>query len=60
MSGVTAFGSYIQGWYDGRFQDLVFDVDKNSDTGRMVCAILAGYAWDKENPFVRESQILFG
>ena len=59
-TGVNAFGSYINGWYDGRFQDLIFDVDKDSELGRMVCAILAGYAWDKENPFVRESQILFG
>ena len=58
-TGVNAFGSYINGWYDGRFQDLIFDVDKDSELGRMVCAILAGYAWDRENPCVRDSQMLF-
>ena len=60
MSGVTAFGSYIKGWYDGGFQDLIFDKKCNPDVRRMLCAILAGYAWDRNNPCVSDSQMLFG
>lgn len=59
MSGVNTFGSYIQGWYDGRFQELIFSHDRNPEVTRMICAILAGYAWDKENPCVSDSQLLF-
>ena len=60
MGGVTAFGSYIKGWYDGGFQDLIFDKKCNPDVRRMLCAILAGYAWDRNNPCVSDSQMLFG
>ncbi|WP_336391515.1 hypothetical protein [Gallaecimonas pentaromativorans] len=27
---------------------------------RMVCSILAGYAWDKTNPYVKESSRRLG
>jgi flavin-dependent dehydrogenase len=54
--GVDTFRSYVSAWYDGRFQDVVFyRQDKASPKiSGMISSILAGYAWDNENPFVAE------
>ncbi|WP_221793289.1 NAD(P)/FAD-dependent oxidoreductase [Oceanobacter mangrovi] len=54
--GVDTFRTYVEAWYDGRFQDVIF-YDKGSDQiRRMISSILAGYAWDQANPFVKESE----
>lgn len=52
--GVDTFRTYVTAWYDGRFQDVVFfRKDKTSPkVSGMISSILAGYAWDQENPFV--------
>jgi len=52
--GVDTFRTYVTAWYDGRFQDVVFfRQDKASPkVSGMISSILAGYAWDQENPFV--------
>jgi flavin-dependent dehydrogenase len=54
--GVDTFRHYVSGWYDGRFQDVVFfRQDKASPKiSGMISSILAGYAWDTNNPFVAE------
>ncbi|HSC81654.1 MAG TPA: NAD(P)/FAD-dependent oxidoreductase [Chitinolyticbacter sp.] len=54
--GVDTFRQYVSGWYDGRFQDVVFfRQDKAAaNISRMISSILAGYAWDTNNPFVAE------
>jgi flavin-dependent dehydrogenase len=54
--GVDTFRHYVSGWYDGRFQDVVFfRQDKASPkVSGMISSILAGYAWDLDNPFVAE------
>jgi len=54
--GVNTFRAYVEGWYSGEFQDVVFyDRDKADPTiRRMISSILAGYAWDTNNPFVAE------
>ena len=54
--GVDAFRTYVEAWYDGIFQDVVFTTEQNSDIRRMISAILAGYAWDEGNPFVQQSK----
>jgi len=51
--GVDTFRSYVTGWYDGRFQKVIFHRDPPEEIKRMVCSILAGYAWDRNNPFVK-------
>jgi flavin-dependent dehydrogenase len=55
-AGIDCFRSYVNAWYDGRFQDIIFAPDQNEKVRRMICSILAGYAWDLDNPFVAESE----
>jgi flavin-dependent dehydrogenase len=52
--GVDTFRAYVEGWYEGGFQDVIFYPDSTDDIRRMICSILAGYAWDERNPFVAE------
>ena len=56
MQGVNTFRTYVQAWYDGRFQDVIFYQQANNTIKQMICSILAGYAWDMNNPFVKESE----
>ncbi|WP_282109171.1 NAD(P)/FAD-dependent oxidoreductase [Shewanella algicola] len=56
MLGVNTFRTYVQAWYDGRFQDVIFYQQANNNIKQMICSILAGYAWDTKNPFVKESE----
>jgi len=52
--GVNTFRAYVEGWYSGEFQDIVFYQKAQPEIRRMISSILAGYAWDTQNPFVRE------
>ncbi|MGH8178646.1 MAG: NAD(P)/FAD-dependent oxidoreductase [Steroidobacter sp.] len=54
--GVDTFRSYVRAWYDGRFQDIMFSKAQAPEIRRMICAILAGYAWDESNPFVADPE----
>ncbi|MDD9173318.1 NAD(P)/FAD-dependent oxidoreductase [Aliivibrio finisterrensis] len=56
MKGVNTFRCYVEGWYEGTFQDVIFHEDSNPKIKQMISAILAGYAWDEENPFVAEPE----
>ncbi|WPN57570.1 NAD(P)/FAD-dependent oxidoreductase [Pseudomonas sp. P9_31] len=52
--GVDTFRCYVEGWYAGTFQDVIFYQGGTADIRRMISSILAGYAWDQRNPFVSE------
>ncbi|BAP42953.1 tryptophan 7-halogenase [Pseudomonas sp. LJDD11] len=52
--GVDTFRAYVEGWYDGSFQDVIFFKDSQPEIRAMISSILAGYAWDLRNPFVSE------
>lgn len=54
--GVDAFRAYVEAWYDGRFQDVIFYDKQAKDIKAKICSILAGYAWDLDNPFVTEPE----
>lgn len=56
MIGVNTFRTYVEGWYDGSFQDVIYSTRDNVEVRRMISAILSGYAWDTQNPFVAKSQ----
>ncbi|OEF95359.1 NAD(P)/FAD-dependent oxidoreductase [Vibrio splendidus] len=56
MVGVNTFRTYVEGWYSGTLQDVIFYQDPNPKIKQMVCSILAGYAWDQANPYVKESK----
>jgi len=53
-TGIDCFRAYVNAWYDGRFQNIVFHKRQPADVRRMICSILAGYAWDLSNPFVAD------
>ncbi len=52
--GVDTFRTFVEGWYGGDFQDVVFSEAKNDRVTSMISSILAGYAWDQENPYVKD------
>ncbi|MHC8358773.1 NAD(P)/FAD-dependent oxidoreductase [Pseudomonas sp. LS2P72] len=52
--GVDTFRCYVEGWYAGTFQDVIYHEGGSPDIRRMISSILAGYAWDERNPFVAE------
>ncbi|MCL1478848.1 NAD(P)/FAD-dependent oxidoreductase [Marinobacter sp. M3C] len=56
MSGVDTFRTYVDAWYEGAFQDVVFAENPSDPVKRMISSILAGYAWDTKNPYVSESR----
>ena len=53
--GIKAFKTYVNGWYDGTFQDVIYTKRKDHSVTRQISSVLAGYAWDSENPFVTKS-----
>ena len=56
MSGVDVFRVYVDGWYDGKFQDVIYYTKKDHRIKRYISSVLAGYAWDKTNPYVKEAK----
>ena len=54
--GVDTFRCYVEGWYNGTFQDVIYHQGGTVEIRRMISAILAGYAWDERNPFVSEAR----
>jgi flavin-dependent dehydrogenase len=55
-AGVDTFRVFVESWYAGGFQKIIFHENANPDIRRMISAILAGYAWDTDNPYVAESK----
>lgn len=56
LHGVETFRSYVDAWYDGRLQTIIFEQpDDDFQLKRMVVSILAGYAWNMENPLVAKT-----
>lgn len=54
-AGVTTFRRFVESWYAGGFQRIIFHPDQQPDIRRMICSILAGYAWDGANPYVADA-----
>ena len=52
--GVDTFRVYVEGWYEGSFQDVIYYENASPEIRRMISSILAGYAWDGKNPYVSE------
>jgi flavin-dependent dehydrogenase len=52
--GVDSFRAIVEAWYAGSFQKIIFHPSPQPDIRRMICSILAGYAWDQKNPYVVE------
>lgn len=49
--GVETFRAFVTTWYDGRLQDIFFHQPQPPRLHRSICSVLAGYAWDRDNPY---------
>lgn len=54
LYGVDVFSTYVQEWYTGNLQTLFFHQPENPEVKKKICAVLAGYVWNKENPYVKK------
>jgi flavin-dependent dehydrogenase len=54
--GVDTFRAFVDSWYEGSFQKIIFYEGAQPEVRRKICSILAGYAWDETNPYVRETK----
>src|SRR5688572_13569267 len=50
--GVDVFRTFVSTWYDGSLQKIIFTQESNTELKKQICSVLAGYVWDKKNPFV--------
>jgi flavin-dependent dehydrogenase len=57
MVGVNAFRTYVMAWYDGRLQKIFFNDYRPKDIVNKICSVLAGYVWDLDNPYVKDSEV---
>ncbi len=51
LAGVETFRGFVNTWYDGCLQDIFFHQQQHPKIRRMICSILAGYAWDGSNHY---------
>ena len=55
MLGINVFRDYVNGWYDGTLQTILFSDKKTDEIVKKVISILSGYVWDENNSFVTSS-----
>lgn len=60
QAGISVFSSYVKEWYTGNLQKLFFHENPRTDIKEQISAVLAGYVWDKNNPFVKNHQRIIG
>lgn len=53
--GIDTFRSYVSAWYDDKLPQILFAPQRNPDIMRQICSVLAGYVWDKSNPYVTQA-----
>jgi len=52
--GIDTFRAFVERWYRGELQDIIFYPDQTPSIRRMISSVLAGYAWDESNPYVAD------
>ncbi|MFC0266689.1 NAD(P)/FAD-dependent oxidoreductase [Kushneria aurantia] len=50
--GIDVFRAFVEAWYDGRLPAIIFHPEPPDWLRRPISAVLAGYVWDTDNPFV--------
>ncbi len=55
MMGIDVFRDYVNTWYDGTLQTILFSDKKNPEITKKIISILSGYVWDQNNSFVTSS-----
>ena len=56
MQGVNTFRSYVMAWYEGTLDTIFFADNQDLKIKNMICSVLAGYVWDKNNPYVKDHE----
>jgi len=57
MVGVNVFRAYVNVWYDGRLQSILFFNQETTDNvARKIVSVLSGYVWDENNIFVHSPE----
>ena len=52
--GISVFRSYVNAWYDSDLKTIFYSPEIRQDYKEQICSVLAGYVWDKSNPFVKK------
>jgi len=52
--GIDTFRAFVERWYTGELQDIIYYPRQTPGIRRMISAVLAGYAWDESNPYVTD------
>ncbi|WP_185218984.1 NAD(P)/FAD-dependent oxidoreductase [Paraburkholderia dinghuensis] len=52
--GIETFRAFVERWYTGELQDIIYYPHQTPGIRRMISAVLAGYAWDESNPYVAD------
>ena len=55
MLGIDVFRDYVNSWYDGTLQTILFSDRKNPEITKKIVSILSGFVWDENNSFVTSS-----
>lgn len=58
--GMDTFRSYVSAWYDDKLPQIFFAPQRNPDIMKQICSVLAGYVWDKSNPYVTQAERALG
>lgn len=53
-SGIDVFKTYVESWYTGELQEIIFSKQFNPGFQQQICSVLAGYVWDKNNNFAKK------
>ena len=55
-TGIETFKHFVTSWYDTSLQQVIFFGKEDNNVKQMICSILAGYAWDNNNPYVSNTK----
>ena len=55
-TGVDTFKAFVHSWYQGQLQQIIQFQEAPQNVREMICSVLAGYAWDKQNPYNQSTQ----
>lgn len=56
MEGINTFRTYVSKWYTGELHNIFFFEHPDLEIKKQICSVLAGYVWDKTNPFVKKHE----
>jgi 2-polyprenyl-6-methoxyphenol hydroxylase-like FAD-dependent oxidoreductase len=56
MQGINAFRAYVTHWYSGLLPEVFFAAGSNREIMKQICSVLAGYVWDRSNPYATQPE----